>query len=237
MLKSKTIAIVQSNYIPWKGYFDLAQRVDELVLYDDAQYTRRDWRNRNLIKTASGVQWLTIPVSVRGKYLQRINETRVLDPKWTGRHWKTIVHAYRRAPHFQDYETRLAYLYAEAANITNLSHVNRHFLAGVLTLLGIQTPLRWSSDFELPAGRTERLVAICIQAGATQYLSGPAARTYIDQAQFEQAGIGLEFMNYTGYPVYEQLYPPFIHTVSIIDVIFNTGMDARTFIQSSASDR
>jgi hypothetical protein len=103
-LPPKTIAIVQSNYIPWKGYFDLIARVDEFILYDDMQYTRRDWRNRNLIKTAQGLQWLTIPVDVKGKYFQRINETQISDANWAEVHWKSIVHTYARAPFFAQYK-------------------------------------------------------------------------------------------------------------------------------------
>src|ERR1700759_1995113 len=96
------IAISQSNYIPWKGYFDLINSVDEFVLYDDVQYTRRDWRNRNLIKTPQGLQWLTIPVSVKGKFTQKINETVVTDLSWPTRHWRTLIGNYSHAAHFDD---------------------------------------------------------------------------------------------------------------------------------------
>src|ERR1041384_7029573 len=100
----KMVAIVQSNYIPWKGYFDMIRGVDEFVLYDDVQYTRRDWRNRNRIKTAQGTQWLTIPVEVKGKYLQAIKETKISDPSWGRTHWRTLCHSYNRAPHFRDFQ-------------------------------------------------------------------------------------------------------------------------------------
>jgi hypothetical protein len=100
---AKTVAIVQSCYIPWKGYFDLVAGADEFILYDDRQFTRRDWRNRNRIKTPNGVQWLTIPVNVKGKYHQRIDETTISDPDWAQRHWKTLVHSYTAAPSFAEY--------------------------------------------------------------------------------------------------------------------------------------
>jgi hypothetical protein len=108
-------AIVQSSYIPWKGYFDLIRQVDEFILYDDVQYTRRDWRNRNLIKTPHGLSWLTIPVDVKGKYFQSIRETRIADPGWAERHWKTIVHNYSRAPHFDHHRQKLEELYLGCA--------------------------------------------------------------------------------------------------------------------------
>src|SRR5216683_727265 len=100
---SKTIAAVQSNYIPWRGYFDLISQVDEFILFDDAQYTRRDWRNRNKIKTPKGLIWLTIPVETKGKYSQKIKDTVVTDSKWARDHWRSIVHNYSKAPYFPEY--------------------------------------------------------------------------------------------------------------------------------------
>src|SRR5687768_17987150 len=97
---AKRIAIVQSNYIPWKGYFDLINSVDEFILFDSAQYTRRDWRNRNLVKTSAGPTWLTIPVATKGKFDQRICDTVVSERNWPQQHWKTIAHWYAKATHF-----------------------------------------------------------------------------------------------------------------------------------------
>ncbi len=105
MNTSKTVAIVQSNYIPWRGYFDLINSADEFILYDDAQYTIRDWRNRNLIKTADGPRWLTIPVKVKGKYLQKIKETVISDPSWGLQHWASLTHSYSKAAFFSEYES------------------------------------------------------------------------------------------------------------------------------------
>src|SRR5687767_4463301 len=112
-LPQKSVAIVQSSYIPWKGYFDLINSVDEFILFDDRQYTRRDWRSRNRIKTARGVSWLSIPISSKGKYTQRIDETEVADPMWAQRHWAMIEQAYRRAPHFDAYCDRIRSLYRD----------------------------------------------------------------------------------------------------------------------------
>src|SRR6476661_5616886 len=104
---AKSIAIVQSNYIPWKGYFDMIRSVDEFILYDDVQYTRRDWRNRNRIKSSHGAQWLTIPVEVKGKYLQKIKETRVSDRLWARNHWRTLCCCYGKAPCFREFKEPL----------------------------------------------------------------------------------------------------------------------------------
>jgi hypothetical protein len=227
----KTVAILQSNYIPWKGYFDLIHMVDEFILYDDMQYTRRDWRNRNLIKTPAGTAWLTIPVEVKGKYYQKINETRISEPGWAEKHWQTICHSYARAPFFRSYRPLLEELYRGATQPL-LSEVNYHFLRAICDLLQIRTRISWSMDYRLEEGKTERLVALCRQAGATAYISGPAAQRYIAPELFEQAGIELRWMDYAGYPEYPQLHPPFEHGVSIIDLILSVGEDARSYMKS-----
>ena len=108
---SKKAAIVQSNYIPWKGYFDLINKVDEFILYDNVQYTRRDWRNRNKIKTPNGLMWLTIPVEVKGNYLQKVKDTVIGNPKWNREHWQAIIHNYAKAKYFKDYKALFEDLY------------------------------------------------------------------------------------------------------------------------------
>ncbi len=230
---AKRVAIVQSNYVPWKGYFDLIRLVDEFVLLDDAQFTKRDWRNRNIIKTASGPQWLTIPVQVRGRYHQRIDETRVADPSWAVRHWATLRHAYSRAPAFAWAAAVLEPLYLGVGS-DSLSRVNHRFLHGVCAALGIKTPLTWSTDYDAAGVSTDRLVDLCVQAGATEYLSGPAARAYLDESKFEAEGVTVAWMDYAGYPEYPQLHPPFDHHVSIVDLLFNVGPEARSYLLTRA---
>ncbi len=230
MASRKRIAIVQSNYIPWKGYFDLIAAVDEFVLFDHMQYTRRDWRNRNRIKTRQGTQWLSVPVAVSGKYLQTIRETEVSDPDWAERHWRTLSHAYAQAPCFREIGPSLRRLYEDVAGERYLSQINRRMLEAICGMLGIRTRLSWSWDYELTEGKTERLVALCQQAGAGEYLSGPTARGYVDEGLFAQAGIRLSWMDYGGYREYPQLFPPFDHHVSVVDLLCNTGADARDWL-------
>jgi hypothetical protein len=229
---SKRVAIVQSNYIPWKGYFDLINLVDEFILFDDVQYTRRDWRNRNLIKTPTGLQWLTIPVQVKGKYLQRIRDTRVSEDQWARQHWQTLAHHYARAPHFRQYADGIEATYEEASALQYLSAINRLFLERIGAILGIQTRLTDSMSYEIAEGKTERLLHLCRQAAATVYLSGPAARAYLDEAMFTAAGIEVRFMDYDGYPPYPQLHGPFEHGVTALDLLFNVGPDARRYMKS-----
>ena len=227
----KKIAILQSNYIPWKGYFDLINMVDEFVLYDDMQYTRRDWRNRNKIKTPQGLKWLTIPVEVKGKYFQKINETLISESDWTNKHWQTIKQFYIKTPYFKEYKDTFEAFYL-SINETHLSQVNFKLIQLVNDILGIKTKLRLSSEFELVEGQTERLLGICQQAGANVYLSGPAAKDYFDEGLAEQMGITVEWMDYSGYPEYSQLNPPFEHGVTILDLIFNEGPNAIKFMKS-----
>lgn len=226
----KTLVILQSNYIPWKGYFDLMHEADEFVLFDDRQFTRRDWRNRNQVKSEGGAQWMTIPVISKNKYFQRIDETEVADRAWASKHWRTLVHLYGDSPHFSSYADRIEALYRAAAEEQMLSRVNRLFLEGIGDALGLKTPLRWSSEFGDSEGKTARLVSLCLATGSDRYLSGPAARSYIDAEEFGRAGITLDFKSYDGYPEYPQRHPPFTHGVTVLDLLFNVGPNAPWYI-------
>jgi len=227
----KRVAILQSNYIPWKGYFDLINSVDEFVLYDTAQFTKNDWRNRNRIKSSGGVLWLSIPV--RHNFGQLIQDTIISDPTWNRTHWRTLSQAYARAPHFHTYRAVFEESYKKCGAESNLSNVNFQFIKEVCSILGIKTNITWSKDYSLVEGQTERLVDLCRQLDAAEYLSGPAARDYIKTELFQQANIELTYVDYSGYPEYPQLYPPFDHNVSVLDLIFNTGPEARKYMKSS----
>jgi hypothetical protein len=226
----KRIAIVQSSYIPWKGYFDLVRACDEFILLDDVQFTRRDWRSRNRIKTKDGVAWLTVPVHSKGRYLQPINEVTVSERDWGVKHWHTLQASYARAPFFAHYAATLEALYLTPVS-DRLSAINHSFLTAVCTLLGIGTRITWSTDYRARAGRNERLIDLCVQAGATEYLSGPSAGAYIEVGAFAEAGITVRFADYSAYPEYAQPHPPFEHAVSILDLLFSTGPDALRYMK------
>lgn len=227
----KTISIVQSNYIPWKGYFDLIDRSDEFVILDDVQYTKNDWRNRNKIKTPNGVQWITIPVKARGRFGQKICEVEVSNKDWARKHWKTICQNYSSAPYFDFYKGIFEQIYHKSNEIL-LSKINHRLITTVIKILGVSTRITWSSDYDGYSGDpTERVVRICESAGASVYLSGPAAKGYINQTLFDRAGIELRFIDYSGYPQYAQLYPPFEHAVTILDLIFSVGPEAIRYIR------
>lgn len=229
---SKTVAILQSNYVPWKGYFDLMRSVDEFILYDDVQYTRRDWRNRNRFKSPAGVRWLTIPVQVKGRYLQSIDETLVSDQDWAGKHWSTLCAWYGKAPFFERYRPVLEEVYLGMKE-SHLSRINRRLLEVLTELLGITTPIRWSTEYSASGSKTERLLSLCQASEATCYLSGPAAREYLEEESFQVQGIDVRWMDYEGYPTYPQLYPPFDHHVSVLDLLFNVGDEAPNYLMGA----
>jgi hypothetical protein len=227
----KRVAVLQSNYVPWKGYFDILNVVDEFILLDEVQYTKRDWRNRNRIKTAQGLQWLTVPVEVKGRVDQRIDETRIADPTWATRHWSTLAQTYRRAACFDEVAPALEAVYRSATS-ERLSELNRCFLDVVAGLLGITTPVTWSTDYETSGTRGQRILELCVAAGADEYVSGPAARSYMDEELFARRGIRVLWCDYDGYPTYPQLSEPFEHRVSILDLLFHTGATAPTYMKT-----
>jgi hypothetical protein len=227
---NKNIVITQSNYIPWKGYFDAIAVADEFVIYDDMQYTRRDWRNRNLIKTHQGVKWLTIPVVVKGKYFQKINETRVSDKNWAKEHWKAISLNYAKSPFFKDYKDIFEDLYL-TLQTEWLTEINFKFICKICAVLSIYTPIKFSSEFILAEDRTQRLVDICKKLNGTDYYSGPAAKAYMDVSRFEAEKINVHYFDYSGYPEYLQLYGQFVHGLTVLDLIFNVGPEASKYMK------
>jgi hypothetical protein len=225
----RRVAIVQSSYVPWKGYFDLIRACDEFILLDDAQFTRRDWRNRNRIKTKDGTRWITIPVRVRGRYLQSIEETEVADPGWADSHWRLIEASYRKAPCFARFRDPIRAAYENPSR--RLSEVNHRLIVAICGQLGIRTPITFSAAYRPEGRRSARLVDLCRKAGATSYLSGPSARAYLELRRFEEAGIAVEFADYSDYPEYPQLHGPFDHFVSVLDLIFNVGAGALGYMK------
>jgi hypothetical protein len=229
----KRVAIVQSNYIPWKGYFDMIASVDEFIIYDDMQYTRRDWRNRNKIKTPQGLQWLTVPVKVSGKFEQKIRETEIEGTKWQKEHWNALVHNYGRAPFFTELAAQLEPLYF-SLDCALLSDLNRKMIEWVCGYLAIRTRLSNSWDYALGEGKSERLADLVAQAGGSVYVSGPAAKDYLDEQVFTSRDIQVEWMDYTGYREYPQLWGAFEHGVTVLDLLFNCGPESREYMKFSS---
>ena len=226
------VVILQPSYIPWRGYFDQICRADLFIFYDDVQYDKRGWRNRNQIKTPKGKQWLTIPVNSRGAQTENIpiNQIRMVwDHKWCQNHLKALQHSYSKAPHFGQYASLLERFYQRRDEF--LADFTIDFTIALTHELGnAHTRFMRSSELAgIDGQKTDRLIQILQSVGGTHYMSGPSARDYIEKEKFELAGITLEYMEYN-YPEYPQLYPPFDPYVSILDLLFMTGSDAPNYI-------
>lgn len=222
--------VLQPSYIPWRGYFHQIKEADIFVFYDDVQYDRGGWRNRNRIKTPDGSRWLTIPVHSRGYQVDNIPicEIRLAGPPAGLDHWRRIEAFYRRAPHFERYESLVRSFYdRDDEYLADFTIATTIELAGELGI-GDTRFLR-SSTFDISGSRNERLMRLLQEVGATHYISGPSAKSYLDEDLFRRNGIVLEYMEYK-YPEYPQLHPPYDEFVSILDLLFNTGPDAARYI-------
>lgn len=223
-----TVCILQSNYIPWKGYFDLINDSDFFVFYDDVQYTKNDWRNRNKIQSAGGLSWLTVPT---GSDISRlVCEVELNDSWWQQKHWRTLLQCYQRAPHFTTYRDFFEDFYL-GKTWSNLSDMNQYLIRHVASnFLGARTTFKDSRDYPCVGQKQIRLLGLLDALSAKRYISGPAAKSYIDPLCFNSAGIELVWKDYAGYPEYPQRFTPFEHGVSILDLLFNVGPDAPWYI-------
>jgi WbqC-like protein family len=234
-MTGKTIVILQSNYLPWKGYFDLMAAADEFLLFDEAQFTKNDWRNRNRIVLNGKLHWLTLPIRTAGRFGAAICDVEVADADWAASHWQTIRQAYRDAPYFKAIGPVLEQDYAATARLDRLSRINEHFLRSIAKLLQLETTILDASIVPRTSDDpTRRLLEICQARGATHYVSGPAARNYLDLSVFRAAGIAVYFADYSGYPAYPQGRSPLEHGVSVIDPLMQCGPDARRHLKALA---
>lgn len=221
--------ILQPSYIPWRGYFHQIQKADVFVFYDDAQYDRSGWRNRNQIKTKDGLKWLTIPVHRKGAVTDGIpiNQIRIdWSRPWAKRHWESIRHAYGRAPHFDDYREMLEVLYSRRSELL-VDFVVDTTIALAQRLGITKTQFIRSSTLPAQGHKTDRVISILKLLDADYYISGPSAKSYLEMEKF--GDIPVEFMDYD-YPPYPQLYGDFAGNVSVLDLMFMAGQNAGRLI-------
>ncbi len=221
----KTAVILQSNYLPWKGYFQLVAEADVFVFYDDVQYTKNDWRNRNRVKTANGPAWLTVPVLRTGHANQSILEARIRnDQPWRKSHRRTIEQAYARAPHSAFLTPLLDLMYDREWE--TLSELNQTSIRAISAMLGLTTEFRQVETLGITDDDpTRRLVRICTALGCDAYLSGPAGGNYLETQHFDAAGVTLRYADYR-HREYPQLHGPFEHRISVVDVLAHCGPDS-----------
>lgn len=228
------VGVIQSSFIPWRGYFDFIASVDAFVFHDDIQYTKGDWRNRNKIKTAKGTEWLTVPVSYKC-VSQLICETRIdYSTSWGKKHLSLWQAHYRTAPYFEVANDILSPL--TCTEDKTISQLNIRLIRRVCSYLNIATPMVVSSELALEGRKTDRLICLLKKLGATCYLSGPSADAYLEKEAFRRNGIRLEYKSYD-YSPYPQLWGPFEGTVTVLDLIANCGPDARSHIRSQTPDK
>jgi hypothetical protein len=228
------VGVIQSCYVPWRGYFDLIRSVDLFVVYDDVQYSKGGWRNRNQLKLPAGLRWMTVPVRV--SLGQRIDEVEISNDRksWVEEHIRLLRDALSTAPYFSD--AWEIWSMATRQNYQRLSQLNVHLLKSVCEYLGIRTPLVMSSDYPTHGESTARLLSLLRAVGATSYLSGPSAATYLDKGMFAADGIRLEYKSYD-YAPYPQLHGNFVGAVTILDLIANCGRESSGHIVSTTPDR
>jgi hypothetical protein len=227
------IAILQSNYIPWKGVFDMINMADIFVFFDDVDFTKRDWRSRNKIKTANGDLWLTVPVKKPSKGT-KIYDIEIYNDGWQEKHFKTIKMAYKKSRYFNDYLPLLEDIYLNRT-WKNLSQLNQFVTKLISELLGIKTQFINSKELETKGTKDDKLIEICKHLNAKSYISGPAAKDYIDIDKFKNENIDLEYIIYD-YPNYSQQHGTFNHFVSVLDVLFNCGKESNKYIFQSKKE-
>jgi hypothetical protein len=229
-----TLGALQPGYLPWLGFFDQIDRSDLFVLYDDLPYTRHSWRNRNKVKTPQGGCWLTVPVINEGRSGKTIREIEIShDSAWRRHHWRTIKNHYARARHFADHEEFFGRLYERP--LRYLVDLDLEIIFYLVRALDIKTKILLSSEESLereyqrtreggkdPAGR---ITFLCSQLGADRFLEGARGRSFIEPRRLERLPIMLEFHDYR-HPRYQQLFPPFIPFLSVIDLLFNHGPES-----------
>jgi hypothetical protein len=220
----RTLVVLQPSYLPWLGYLDQLYKSDVFVLYDDVQFDKHGWRNRNRIKTPAGPQWLTVPVLThgRGKPTNREVEIDTGQP-WGAKHLRALRGNYSKAPAFAEVFHRLEPVLSRPWK--RLLDLNRAILDALCELLAITRDIRLSSELGVSGEKTERLVEMCRATGATIYLTGDSARDYLDEPQFAAQRVAVEYHNYR-HPTYVQLHGGFVPYLSVVDLLMNHGRDS-----------
>lgn len=223
------VGIIQSNYIPWRGYFDFIASVDLFIFHDDLQYTKGDWRNRNKIKTKNGLKWLSVPVNYTHTD-QLISDTTIdHSQKWWRDHLNQFRENYQSAPYYKDI---LAILEKDLLHkFESISDLNISLIKAICSYLHITTPLAMSSEFSPEGSKSDRLISILKRTKATTYVSGPTADSYLEKELFKKYGVGIEYKSYD-YPEYPQQYGAFAPAVTVLDLIANCGEESAQLIKS-----
>jgi len=228
------VGLIQSNFIPWRGYFNFIDDVDIFIYYDDIQFSKGSWRNRNSIKTEKGLAWVTVPI-LHKSLDQLICDTYIdYSENWIQKITGQLYNSYRHAPYYKvyadDFFTILNNKYK------TISELNININNWIMEILGIKTKIRMSCEFNSVGIKTDRILDILHKVGADTYLSGPAAKNYLEEDKFAKCGIVLEYKTYD-YPPYPQLWGDFVGEVTVLDLLFNAGPEARKYLKSQSPNQ
>lgn len=215
------VSIHQPQFLPWLGYFDKIYKSDAFVFLDNAQYKKNEYQNRNKIRSKNGTFWLTVPVIIKNRFGQKINEVEINNlVDWERKHIESIKQNYNKAKHFLEYKFFIDELYSKKWN--KLVDINTFTVLSILKILGIERQIYFELQLNITESKTDRLIEICKKLDADTYLSGIGAREYLEEEKFKNAGIKLVYQEFI-HPVYTQVYNGFEENLSIIDLIFNYG--------------
>lgn len=224
--------ILQPMYLPWIGYFNLIDQSDVFVFLDDVQFSVQSWQQRNKIKTSQGWLWLTVPIL--REFGSKIKEIKVNNNiNWSKKHWASVRQNYSKAPYFKEYSKPFEEIYSQEWEY--LADLDITLIKVITTTLGLKTEFVLSSELAVEGEKTERVINILEKLGASEYISGPAAKSYIEVEKFTEAGITLYWHEYE-HPVYPQLYGEFIPYLSVIDLLFNCGPESKRYIRKGGEN-
>jgi hypothetical protein len=228
----RTAVVLQPGYLPWLGFFDQLLRSDVFVYYDDVQFDKHGWRNRNRIKTPSGPLWLTVPVLSGGRHGQKILDVRIDNRSpWARKHIDAIAQNYARAPFVRTYLPQLKEVLSKPWE--SLLDLDIAVVDLIGNWLGICRPMVRASELNIVGEKSDRLLNICRNLGADRYLSGDSAQDYLDLAIFSEAGVKVEWQSYR-HPVYPQLHGEFLPYMSALDLVLNAGPESQNILKGSA---
>jgi hypothetical protein len=224
--------VMQPTYLPWIGYFDLIDQSDSFIFLDNVQFEKQSWQQRNRIRTHKGLEWLTVPIFIKGRSVQLIKDVEiVLSDKFYLKHLRKIEINYRQAPYFKKYYPEFREILLDHAPI--LHELNIKLIEWLSYVMGINAKFIVSSALSGQGKRSAILVDLCKKMEADNYLSTAGSRGYLiaDYQMFSDAAIKVWLHNYE-HPEYRQLYSSFIPYASVIDLLFNEGERSLEIIRS-----
>lgn len=227
------ISIHQPQYLPWLPYLMKIEESDVFIFLDTVDFQKNGLQNRNQVKTARGPQWLTVPV--RQRLGQKIHDVKIdKSTNWRRKHWQTIQQCYTQAPAFKSYEKDIATLYEREWN--ELNELNIELTTLMLNWMEIKTEIMRSSQMKSTGAGSDLVLNLCLEAGATRYLTGLGGKNYLDEESFAKAGVEIVYGPSVLPVAYPQLFSKvgFLNHLSALDIVLNCGDAWRSYLPKSS---